>query len=291
MSEKDAANGLANRFLYFFAERRGVVPFPQPTPEPVVNDLVRRAAEIIRWAWQNSTAMRLDGEAKVLYEQFYRSFHRSQRQSGGIERVKQLCERHPPYALRMATLFAITDRTEIVRAEHMRAALAWVRYSADSIRFLFAQGAAARPANEATALGEKILALFSGDAELTRTEISNRLHRKCSAEQLDNAIQPLLMNGQLELDECPRTDSRGPKTKIYRLPSANSAKSAKSGSGSGIATIRTPHISLRSQEVIAPQFAQIASTSPTHESPESLARNHVPPNSLNSPTARIEVDI
>ena len=149
VTDKEVANGLINRFLIFFAERIDVVPFPPSTLPEQVEHLARHAGEAIRWAWAAERSIRLDDEARALYESYYHEFNRSQRRSGDSESVKMLCERHPPYARRIAALYAVADGKEVVNADHMRAALAWVRYSADSIRLLFNAGGAVKRAHEA----------------------------------------------------------------------------------------------------------------------------------------------
>jgi putative DNA primase/helicase len=238
VTDKEVANGLINRFLIFFAERIDVVPFPPSTLPEQVQRLARHAGEVIRWAWAKERNIRLNDEARALYESYYREFNRSQRRSGDSESVKLLCERHPPYVLRIAALYAVADAKEVINADHMRAALAWVRYSAESIRLLFNAERAAKSAMKQAKLTEKILALFDDRKELTRTEISDGLGRNFGADEIDSAIRSLLMNRQLVMEERERERGHGSRVKHYKKPLTNSTNCTNSGSQQGIAAVR-----------------------------------------------------
>lgn len=59
---------------------------------------------------------------------------------------RQLCRRthHPDRARAYccaAMLFALCDKTATVEVHHINAALAWVRYSVESVKFIFASAA------------------------------------------------------------------------------------------------------------------------------------------------------
>ena len=57
------------------------------------------------------------------------------------ERITALIERRAPMLLRLAMLLALCDKTTTVEVHHINAALAWVRYSVESVKFIFASAA------------------------------------------------------------------------------------------------------------------------------------------------------
>jgi putative DNA primase/helicase len=140
MESRELSNGFANRFLIFWAERERIIPFPKPTPASVVNDLVERTMQVIRFArgsypdTQDSTGMILSEAAQDEYARLYRG-ELSAVQDG--DKVTALLERRAPMLLRIAMLLALTDLVTTIEAHHIRAALAWVRYQAESVRFIF----------------------------------------------------------------------------------------------------------------------------------------------------------
>ncbi|OWQ96493.1 hypothetical protein CDO81_27155 [Roseateles puraquae] len=49
-----------------------------------------------------------------------------------------MLERRVPMLLRLAMAFALTDRPWLIRADHIDAAIAWVRYATGSAGFVLA---------------------------------------------------------------------------------------------------------------------------------------------------------
>ena len=78
IESRDLTNGFANRFLIFWAERERTIPFPTSTPQEIVDDLVSRTIDVIRFAMggypgtQDSTPITLSAEAHHEYERLYR---------------------------------------------------------------------------------------------------------------------------------------------------------------------------------------------------------------------------
>jgi len=141
LESREMSNGFANRFLMFWAEKTGSVPFPQPTPKDVLESLSRRTGDVIAFAKgsypdsKDSREIRFSNEASLLYAEAYRTeLDRPQ----SSELLTGLLERQPPYTCRLAALFALTDRTLMIDVRHLQAALAWVRYVKESVRYVFA---------------------------------------------------------------------------------------------------------------------------------------------------------
>jgi hypothetical protein len=221
MESRELSNGFANRFLIFWAERERIEPFPLPTPRAVVTDLAERTKAAIRFATEgypeskDSRPMELSADAKAEYARLYRG--ELSRLADG-EKVAALTERRAPMLLRLAMLFALTDHTLTIDVHHIHAALAWVRFHRESVRFIFNDAAGELAARESSAGAVKILDYLKQNGQTSRADLS----KKCfsghlSAKRMDEALDSLLMNTppSIEVLEGEKDDKSGKRTKFY----------------------------------------------------------------------------
>lgn len=150
---RELTNGFANRFLFCWAERRGIVPFPPPTPDVLVLDFARRLREAINHAKVAGKVVASTG-AREMFSTFYRQHRKGYNVS---ELVCGLIDRHPPYAWRLALVFALLDCADKIAEQHMRAALAWLDYCRESTIRIFSTATAEAEAVKAAELGRRIL--------------------------------------------------------------------------------------------------------------------------------------
>lgn len=225
IESRDLSNGFANRFLMIWAEKTGSVPFPKATPKHEVDALANRTALVIRFAKgnypasHNSREMQLSQEARILYSEVY---VKELTGPDTLELITGLLERQAPYALRLAMLFAVTDSTLTIEARHLNAALAWVRYARQSVRFVFASAALVAESEEKAEAARKVLDFLKDKPEgADRTAIINDCFQKHgSIARIDEALRGLLMATppRIELIQKPREDGRGGrKRQIYKL--------------------------------------------------------------------------
>jgi hypothetical protein len=111
--QRELSNGFANRFMVIFSERTKLVPFPRSTPQAEVDALADRVAEVLkfaqaeRWVVRDHMRVGLSPEAAKDYGALY---------LGELNRydygtlVTSLLERRAPVLLRIAMIFALTDR-------------------------------------------------------------------------------------------------------------------------------------------------------------------------------------
>lgn len=244
MQSRELSNGFANRFLIFWAERERIEPFPQPTPQDVVDSIARRAEDVIQFAkgkypaTKDSRVMTLSEPAKSEYGRLYRKELTSV-QDG--DRVMAVLERRAPMVLRLAMLFALTDKVLEIEVKHLNAAMAWSRYHRDSVRFIFNDAAGEEAAKESNNAARKIVAyLREHDGSVSRLD----LFRKCfaghiSASRLDAALDSLLLDSppRIELVEGDLAEN-GKRPKFYKLvgESGESAKLAVAQRSSPVST-------------------------------------------------------
>ena len=229
---RELSNGFANRFLTIFAERTCLVPFPKATPQDEVGELAARIGHVLefaqagRWVDKDHMRMTLAPAAAKLYTDLY--LGELNRQDFG-PLVTGLLERRAPVLLRIAMIFALTDQTTAIEPKHIEAALGWVRYWTESIRFIFSSGAQEQAQSEVAAAAGKIVAFLTERGRQSRRAINTDcFHGKLSKDQLDAALDELLhaTPPAIEVEVEPRKDGPGSPTKFYKL-AAKSAKSAK----------------------------------------------------------------
>jgi hypothetical protein len=69
-------------------------------------------------------------------------------------------------------LFALCDLTTTVEVHHINAALAWVRYSVDSIKFVFGSAADEVEVAETNDTAQKIVDFLTARQRVTRKQIT-----------------------------------------------------------------------------------------------------------------------
>jgi hypothetical protein len=283
MRSRELSNGFANRFIFIWAEGDKVNPFPKPTPQPVVDALAHRIVEVLRFTGADRHVDRdvlrveLSHEAATLYARLYRGELRDR--SAG-ERIAALLDRRAPALLRLAMLFALTDKSTTVEVVHIRAALAWVNYWVESVKFIFQSAMDEAGAAEVASMALKIVAFLNDRGQATRTQLSKDCFggHACK-ENLDRALDELIASSPPVIEVAvlarPKGHSGSP-SKIYTLCAAgsgvssfkrleNSANKAKCeppcGFGADLESLR----SLRTQrsvgelsETALPDFAQFA---------------------------------
>jgi hypothetical protein len=270
MEARELTNGFANRFLVIFSERSRLLPFPTPTDQTVVDELTQRVAEVLdfaqagRWVDRDRMRLEMDPQARRLYADLY---------TGELNRhdygplVTGLLERRAPVLQRIAMLLALTDRTQVIGETHILAALAWIHYWTDSVRFIFTNSAEEEAQRETTDTAKKILEFLSARGRQSRTSITaecfqGRLQKDRINAALDELLQSTPPAIQVEVE--PRRDGPGSPTKFYRL----TGKSAKSAKSANCGDVRGPENDPATREVCevsdpgadhhGAQFAQFA---------------------------------
>lgn len=260
MHKRELTNGFANRFIFFWAEGDKVEPFPQPTPIQVIESLADRVAKVLKFAGadhhQSKDVVRMEfaPDAASLYESLYRGELRDR--SAG-EKITGLLDRRAPILVRLAMLFALTDQTHIIALAHLNAAMAWVRYWADSVKFIFQSSNDEADAALTAEVARQITSYLYKHGQATRTElVKDCFGGHTSKAMLDKALEELITASPpgIVVQTLPRPQGQaGTPTKVYKLCNttsfsaieANCANSAKCQSDSELSaekeTVRAEH--------------------------------------------------
>jgi hypothetical protein len=204
LSESDAANGFANRFLWVLSARSKCLPFGGKVDEEAMSNLGAQLREAVAFA-RKVGEMAWAPNAARLWEEVYPKL--SEGKPGLLGLVTARAEAQ---TLRLAMLYALLEKSAEIRVDDLRAALELWRYSADSAAYIFGQAL-----GDATA--DAIVELLRARPEgVTRTELNAHFDRNKTKAQLDAAIALAQSNGLLRIE---RRDTGGRPVEVLRLVS------------------------------------------------------------------------
>ena len=289
MASKDLTNGFANRFMFYWAERSRLLPFPKATPAAEVDRLAGKVIDVLkfceaeRWAEDDMLRVELSPAAVTCWASLYRG-ELNDRSHG--ERINALIERRAPMLLRLAMLFALTDCTTTVEVHHINAALAWIRYSTDSVKFIFGSAADEAEVAEVNDTASKIVQFIAQNKRVTRTQITREcFNGHASKERIDAALDELLTANPARIVVEEDRAGKGRPTKFYELP-AKKAKYAKDKDSCGFAgdsdqrAVR--EISQNSEISVGAETSQLRMFRETENQPQTRASIDSSPTSLTS---------
>ena len=239
INSRDLSNGFANRFLPYWAERSKLLPFPKATTQEEVDRLANRVLEVLkfceadRWVEHDVLRVELSPEAVTRWAELYTG-ELNDRSHG--ERINALIERRAHMLLRLAMLFALTDCTSTVEVRHLNAALAWIRYSVETVKFVFGSAADEAAVAEVNDTAEKIVAFITSKKRVTRTEITRDCFKgNVHKTQIDDALSELLTANPARIFVQEERPERGKPTKFYTLNATNNTKFKKNQQPRGFA--------------------------------------------------------
>jgi Protein of unknown function (DUF3987) len=185
LTETEAANGFANRFLWLLVRRSKELPFGGEWHKVDTAPLVRRlssASEFgsapVEVTWEDS--------AREIWREVYGPL--SEGKPGLFGAVVGRAEAQ---VVRLAALYAVMGESHEIEREHLLAALALWDYSERSARYIFGD-ATGDPVADQIAEGLRA----AGKDGMTKTDISHLFKRNKSAERIAQALTLLLSTGR-----------------------------------------------------------------------------------------------
>ncbi len=185
LTATELANGFFNRFLLVAVDRSKLLPFGSALD---ANELAR-VRDAVRLALRFADAHRalpLDPAARERWIDIYT--HLSAGQPGLAGAATARAEAH---VVRLALIYALLDYSDTIGLEHLEAALAIWRYSADSSSWIFGDSLGDPTADEIwTATKER-------PAGVTRTDVSEMFSRNKKRREIERALTVLEDAGRL----------------------------------------------------------------------------------------------
>jgi hypothetical protein len=184
LSDTAAANGFANRILWACVRRSRELPeggaWHSVDPSSFVAGL-KAARDFAR----GLAELKKDEAAREIWQAVY-----SDLSAGKPGLAGAVSSRSEAQTMRLATLYAVLDRSPMIRAEHLTAALALWHYCEQSVRYVFGDSLGDATADEIRSL------LRTRPEGVTRTDIREHFQRHKSAEEIDRALAVLESFGQ-----------------------------------------------------------------------------------------------
>ncbi|WP_431911690.1 hypothetical protein [Nonomuraea jabiensis] len=188
---KDATGGTYNRMFPVWVTQSKKLPvFAQVNPEAVIEKLGNRLRQIVNFASEVSDLAVPDDVAKI-----FETKHREicDALTTGSEQLGQYTERAMAYMIRIAGLYALADKREVLKVADFDAALALVQYMVETVTYTL-------PEAEATGndIPARVIAFIreAGDEGVTSSEVKRKFQRTPAAEV--KAI----------VDSCPEIQAR-----------------------------------------------------------------------------------
>jgi hypothetical protein len=203
LDDTSKANGFANRFLWALVKRSKELPEGGAVPDALLLPLAERLSGVITFSRTVSEVKR-DDEAKALWAEVYHDL--SEGKPGLLGAVLSRAEAQ---VLRMSVIYALLNKSNVVRVEHLRAALAIWEYCERSAVLIFGERLGDPTADR---ILEAIRA--AGSAGMSANDIYELFGKHKSANDRARAVNLLLSLGLIRVEEQGDTGGR-PRT-VYK---------------------------------------------------------------------------
>lgn len=190
LTETEAANGFANRFLWVGVHRSKLLPDGGSPDMAVLQELGEDLSHVLESAKRIGCIER-DDEAASLWREVYGSLSEGEPGLAGA-----ITSRAEAQTMRLAAIYAVLDTSHVITAGHLNAALDLWEYCADSVRQIFGD-AVGDP------VADTILRALRSAGEMTRTEISALFSRNYPASRIEQALDLLESSGLASVEFEP----------------------------------------------------------------------------------------
>ena len=180
LTQTESANGFANRFCWLAVKRSKCLPDGGAIDTVNFEDVVAELNGAVSSARDFVEILR-DPEAQKLWHDIYPNLSEAQPGMSGA-----VIGRAEAQVMRLSAIYALLDKSRLIRPEHHEAAMALWRYCEQSARWIFGTSTGDRNA-------DKILrALRHAPTGMTKTEVSTEVfNRHASSADIDEALRLL----------------------------------------------------------------------------------------------------
>jgi hypothetical protein len=192
LTATERANGFANRFLFFLVRRSKVLPEGGSVPAHALKALADEMRDVVAWARTIGEVPRDPATRDIWAEIYPRLSH------GEPGMVGAILARAEAHVLRLSVLYAVLDRSPLVRPPHLMAALAVWDHAEASARRIFGS-----ILGDPTA--DVILETLRARGPLNMSQIHALFKRNKPAHEIQAALNRLAAAGKVR----SRTESTG----------------------------------------------------------------------------------
>lgn len=203
MSEAEAFNGFANRFLFICVRRSKLLPEGGNILSLNFSRIIQGLKEAVKFS-QTVGELKRDEEARAIWREVYGILTRETASLlGGV------ISRAEAHVLRLSMVYALLNCSEYIRKPHLMAALALWEYAEASAQYIFGSFTGDSIADKIYVAAQE-----GGGDGITRTFISQDLfQRHVKRERIDQAISSLV--GMKKIRAEVTTTGGRPETKYY----------------------------------------------------------------------------
>jgi len=179
LTATEAGNGFGNRFLWACVKRSKELPENEQGPS--YKEIVPRLRDALEFAWRQHEPIRRDEAAREMWGQAY---GRLTAERPGL--YGAVTGRGEAQTLRLSLVYALLDQSAVVRADHLKAALAIWQYAQDSAAYIFGN-------LRGDSVADRILEGLQGAGAqgLTKNEVRDLFSRHVAASRTDTALRSL----------------------------------------------------------------------------------------------------
>jgi hypothetical protein len=192
MCAVDAKNGNFNRCLWLSVRRSKKLPDGGGRPD--LSEIVPQLQGALEFA-KTAGEMKRDVDAGRLWNEFYTSIPDCRPGLFGA-----VTDRGEAQVLRLSMTYALLDKSNVIRAEHLRAAIAVWKYCEESARKIFGD-------STGDPLADKILNITREREGVTRSELFDATGKNYSKKEIEYAVN-LLLRMNLIKEEDYKTGGR-----------------------------------------------------------------------------------
>jgi hypothetical protein len=195
LDRTEMANGFANRFLLFAAQRARELPFPGLLDPAVAQRFGQKLHEILT----NKSLRREVIFGPDAHDMWVAEYHDLSAPRPGL--FGFLVARSEAQVRRLAMFYALLDQTYTIQPAHLRAALAVWRYSAASARYIFGDAVGDPVADDLLRVLRQ-----AGSNGMTRTAMRELFGHH--SERIGQALALLFKHGRIRRKDLFRTGGR-----------------------------------------------------------------------------------
>jgi hypothetical protein len=194
LTQTESANGFANRFCWLAVKRSKCLPDGGTIHTVNFEENVAELQAAVSFA-KDFVEIRRDPESGKLWHDVYSRLSEAQPGMSGA-----VIGRAEAQVMRLSAVYALLDKSRLIRPEHHEAAMALWRYCEQSARWIFGTSTGDRNADKI------LVALRHAPSGMTKTEISVEVfNRHASSADIDEALR--VLHG-LSMASC-RTEASG----------------------------------------------------------------------------------
>jgi hypothetical protein len=204
LTETERANGFANRFLFVMVQRSKCLPDGGSVPPEVLAPLIEELRTVATWARAGRREVRRDEDARAIWAEVYPSLS-----EGTPGLLGAIISRAEAQVLRLSVLYAILERSPLIRPVHLHAALAVWDYAETSVRRIFGRD------RLGISVADSILEALRTREAMTRNEICDLFGRNKPAAEIDAALHVLLERGKVRRSFRRPAGDRGRMVEVW----------------------------------------------------------------------------